>query len=95
MDVSPTSPVSIAIMTEAILIGYEEVSALTGIPINTLKDHHARRKGLGTKSAVIAGRVRYRRSDVINWVNEQFTRLDEAPAKAPFEPLGKRSLINN
>ncbi|GFG77900.1 hypothetical protein [Mycobacterium paragordonae] len=79
-------------MTESILIGYAEVSALTGIPVNTLKDHHGKRRGLGQKSAVIAGRVRFRKSDVIDWINDQFERPTEAVAERRFSPLGKRLL---
>lgn len=69
------------------IIGYAAVSKmLGGVPINTLKDWRA--KGRGPQSAVIAGKVRYRVSDVENWLNEQFEQQStEAPA---FTPLGAR-----
>lgn len=77
-------------------MGYGEVSELTGIPVYTLKDYRA--KGdKGPRSAVIAGKVKYRRGDVLVWIDEQFEKSGKGgpvtPAKR-FSPLGNRSLVN-
>lgn len=82
-------------MSESILMGYEEVSALLGVPVNTLKDYHAKGKG-GPRSAVIFGKVKYRRADVLAWLDAKFEDSGKCGAKpAPvFSPLGKRSLVN-
>jgi hypothetical protein len=80
-------------MSEPILMGYEEVSALIGVPINTLMDYRAR--GKGPQSAVIGGRVKYRRADVLTWVDECFADSAKgACVERSFKPLGKRSLVN-
>ena len=74
------------------LIGYAEASVLMGgVPINTLKDYRA--KGKGPRSAVIGGRVKYRRSDVLAWIDEQFTQnIDSAGGSSLFKPLGNRAI---
>jgi predicted DNA-binding transcriptional regulator AlpA len=81
-------------MSEPILMGYAELSALIGVPINTLKDYRA--KGKGPRSAVIGGKVKYRQSDVLTWLDEQFGKTAKGNGRpAPtFSPLGKRSLVN-
>lgn len=81
-------------MSESILMGYAEVSAMLGVPINTLKDYRAKRKG--PRSAVIGGKVKYRRTDVLAWLDEQFENGAKGSAKLTpiFSPLGKRSLVN-
>lgn len=81
-------------MSESILIGYAEVSALLDVPINTLKDYRAKRKG--PQSAVIGGKVKYRRADVLAWLDEQFDDFAKGSAKPKpaFAPIGKRSLTN-
>lgn len=80
-------------MSAPILMGYEEVSNLTGIPINTLKDYHAKDKAGGPPSAVICGRVRYRRSDVLVWIDQRFEQAGKRePKPVPvFTPLGRRA----
>jgi len=79
-------------MSDPILMGYEEVSALTGIAVNTLKDYRAKNKAGGPPSAVICGKVRYRRSDVLAWVDAQFEQAAKREPKAMpvFTPLGRR-----
>jgi predicted DNA-binding transcriptional regulator AlpA len=52
------------------LLFIDEVSAWTRIPVNTLKDY--RQRGRGPRSAVIGGKIRYRRSDVGEWLDAQF-----------------------
>lgn len=81
-------------VSESILMGYAEVSALLGVPINTLKDYRAKHRG--PQSAVIGGNVKYRRADVLAWLDEQFDKTAKGGAKpAPtFSPLGKRLLVN-
>lgn len=71
-------------------MGHEEVSALTGIPVNTLKDYRAKRKAGAPPSAVVCGKVRYRRSDVLAWIDEQFEQSREAKPMPVFTPLGPR-----
>lgn len=76
-----------------VLLGHEEVSELAGIPVLTLKDYRA--KGRGPRSAVIAGRVKYRKSDVLAWIDEQFEKSGKGGAAKPgpqFTPLGKRTV---
>lgn len=74
----------------SLLIGYNEASDLTGVPVNTLKDYRA--KGKGPRSAVIGGRVRYRRADVLAWIDEQFEQtVRGAGIKPAFSPLRNRS----
>lgn len=76
-------------------MGYAEVSELVGIPVNTLKDYRANDKG--PHSAVIGGRVKYRRADVLAWIDEQFTQSARGGASKSvkrFKPLGKRSLVD-
>lgn len=66
------------------IVGYAEASKiLGGVPVNTLKDWRA--KGRGPRSAVIAGRVKYRVSDLCAWLDAQFE-----PAEVTFTPLGRR-----
>lgn len=74
------------------LIGYQEASLLTGIPVNTLKDYRA--KGKGPLSAVIGGRVKYRHADVLAWVDGQFDRSAKGASvmRPVFEPLNGRAL---
>lgn len=80
-------------MSESILMGYQEVSVLLGVPINTLKDYRAKREG--PLSAVIGGKVKYRRADVLAWLDDQFDNTTKSNAKPgpAFSPLGKRSLV--
>ncbi|MDV3264922.1 helix-turn-helix domain-containing protein [Mycobacterium avium] len=79
-----------------VLMDQKETSAVTRVPINTLKDWRA--KGIkGPRSAVIGGRVMYRKVDVLAWIDEQFNQSGKgAPPNAGsiFKPLGKRSLLN-
>lgn len=80
-------------MSDSILMSYAEVSALTGIPVNTLKDY--RSKGSkGPISAVIGGHVRYRRADVNDWINRQFEQSGKGGKPVNndpvFTPLGCR-----
>lgn len=71
-----------------------EFSTTAGIPINTLKDYRA--KGKGPQSAVIGGRVKYRRADVLNWIDQQFEQSGKGANIAPrFQPLGNRSRQNS
>lgn len=80
-------------MSAPILMGFEEVSNLTGIPVNTLKDYHAKDKAGGPPSAVICGRVRYRRSDVLTWIDQRFEQAGKSEPKPGlvFTPLGRRA----
>ncbi|GAY15529.1 hypothetical protein MSZK_22550 [Mycobacterium sp. shizuoka-1] len=81
-------------MTKSLLMGMDEFFELTGVPVNTQKDWRAKGGRKGPPSAVIAGKLKYRRVDVMTWIDEQF----EQPAKhaanavAEFSPLGKRAL---
>ena len=82
-------------MSKPILLGYEQTSELTGIPINTLKDYRA--KGKGPRSAVVGGRVKYTREDIDAWIVELFEQSGKggkAAAEPVFTPLGRRSRVN-
>jgi hypothetical protein len=83
-------------VSESILMGYAEVSELTGIPILTLKDYRA--KGIkGPRSALVAGKVKYKRADVLGWIDEQFEKSGKGGMVKPvahFFPLGNRSLVD-
>ena len=76
-------------MSDPILMGYEEVSNLTGIPVNTLKDYRAKKKAGGPPSAVVCGKVRYRRTDVLAWLDAQFDEPVKR-CKQEFTPLGRK-----
>lgn len=82
-------------MSKPILLGYEQVSDLTGIPVNTLKDYRA--KGKGPRSAVVGGRVKYIRADIEAWIADLFEssgKGGKSAAEPLFNPLGRRSLAN-
>ncbi len=51
------------------LMNTEQVSKELGIPVGTLRCY--RSTGIGPKSFKLGGRVRYRRADVVAWVEEQ------------------------
>lgn len=50
-------------------LGMPEVSAMTGVPVATLR--WWRHLGTGPSSFKIANRVRYDRADVVAWLDEQ------------------------
>lgn len=81
-------------MSKSLLMGTDEFFELTGVPINTQKDWRAKGSVKGPQSAVIGGKIKYRRADVMAWLDNQFT----SPAKpiaepaSAFTPLGNRSL---
>ena len=54
------------------LMTMAEVAEMTRIPENTLRFY--RHKGSGPKSALIGGRVMYRRADVDAWITEAFDK---------------------
>ncbi|MGO8849175.1 helix-turn-helix transcriptional regulator [Mycobacterium sp.] len=55
--------------TESALMATKEVEAEFGIPAGTLRYYRA--SGVGPASFRLAGRVRYRRGDVLAWIAEQ------------------------
>lgn len=77
-------------------MGTLEFFELTGVPINTQKDWRAKGSKNGPKSAVIGGKIKYRRADVAAWLDEQFGTSAKQDAKQSqgFSPLGKRALSN-
>jgi excisionase family DNA binding protein len=54
---------------EVELMTTAEVSALLGIPVGTLR--YYRSSGYGPASFRLGGRIRYRRADVMAWVEDQ------------------------
>lgn len=52
------------------LLTMAEVSEMTGVSENTLR--YYRHKGIGPKSGKLAGRVIYRESDVLAWIDAAF-----------------------
>jgi predicted DNA-binding transcriptional regulator AlpA len=48
-----------------------EVSELTRIPLSTLRFY--RHSGQGPRSFLLGGRVVYKRSDVTQWIETQYT----------------------
>ncbi len=75
-------------------MGTDEFFDLTGVPVNTQKDWRAKGGKKGPRSAVIGGKIKYRRTDVMAWLDEQFGEPAEHLVKPvpKFTPLGKRSL---
>ncbi|QZH64725.1 helix-turn-helix domain-containing protein [Mycolicibacterium farcinogenes] len=75
-------------------MGTDEFFELTGVPINTQKDWRAKGSVRGPQSAVIGGKIKYRRSDVLAWLDEQFNVPVKQKGKSlnNFTPLGNRSL---
>ena len=51
------------------LMTTEDVAKVTGIPVGTLR--YFRSTGKGPASFRLAGRVRYRRSEVLGWIADQ------------------------
>jgi predicted DNA-binding transcriptional regulator AlpA len=78
-------------MSDSILMSMQEVSDLLGIPINTLKDHRA--KGRGPQSAVVGGRIKYRRADVLTWVDERFAESAKGANVDRMSRDGRRNVI--
>lgn len=80
-------------MSKSLLMGTDEFHELTGVPVNTQKDWRAKGSAKGPRSAVIGGKIKYRRSDVLAWLDEQFASSAAAKAKpsSEFTPLGNRS----
>lgn len=60
------------------LMTIEEVADLLRTPVNTLR--YWRHKGVGPRAAKMGSTLRYRRADVVAWVDAQF-------AEAPGEHL--------
>lgn len=56
------------------ILGIEEVSSVTGIPVNTLR--YWRQHGQGPKAARFGRRLAYRASDVAAWIDEQFDQAE-------------------
>lgn len=50
-------------------LGMPEVSAMTGVPIDTLR--YWRHLGTGPRAYKVGRRVRYDRADVVAWLDEQ------------------------
>lgn len=55
----------------AVLRTMAEVSEMTRIPVATLR-YYRHLSNKGPRSALLGGRVMYRESDVIDWINAQF-----------------------
>ncbi|MUM33247.1 helix-turn-helix domain-containing protein [Mycolicibacterium sp. CBMA 361] len=78
-------------MSQQLLIGQQELSEITGIPRNTLKDYRAKNKG--PRSAVVGGKVKYRYTDVLTWMDQCFEESERGTDVVPqFTPLGKRAV---
>lgn len=60
----------IAAVQESDLIRIREVHALTTIPVSTLR--YLRNEGKGPRSFKLAGRIVYKRQDVLDWIEEQY-----------------------
>lgn len=58
-----------ATATELEIMNTKEVSTEWGIPVGTLR--YYRSTGSGPASFRLAGRVKYRRADVVAWVEDQ------------------------
>ncbi|WP_367593363.1 helix-turn-helix transcriptional regulator [Mycobacterium colombiense] len=55
--------------SDVVLMSTTEVSAELGIPVGTLR--YYRSSGRGPASFRLGGRIRYRRADVMAWVDDQ------------------------
>lgn len=78
-----------------VLLDQQETSALTRVPVNTLKDWRAKGGVRGPRSHLIGGRVMYRQSDVFAWLDDQLAQTGKGgTACGPFfTPLGRRSVV--
>ncbi|OLT21406.1 helix-turn-helix domain-containing protein [Ornithinimicrobium sp. CNJ-824] len=61
------------------LMTLPQVAELLQRPPATLR--WLRSKGEGPRSAVIAGRITYRRRDVLDWIDAQFAADDSRPVR--------------
>lgn len=77
-----------------VLLDQQETSALTRVPVNTLKDWRAKGGARGPRSHLVGGRVMYRQSDVFAWLDDQLAATAKGGAESVpmFHPLGRRSL---
>jgi predicted DNA-binding transcriptional regulator AlpA len=57
-------------LTEILLM--EEVSELTRIPMSTLRFYRHAGQGQGPRSFRLGGRVCYKRSDVLDWIESRY-----------------------
>jgi len=78
-----------------VLLDQQETSALTRVPVNTLKDWRAKGGIRGPRSHLVGGRVMYRQSDLFAWLDDQLeaTGKGGAVSQPVFAPLGRRSLV--
>ena len=76
-----------------VLLDQQETSALTRVPVNTLKDWRAKGGVRGPRSHLVGGRVMYRQSDVFAWLDDQLAATGKGGAASlpTFTPLGRRS----
>jgi len=81
--------------SDYVLLDQQETSALTRVPVNTLRDWRAKGGLRGPRSHLVGGRVMYRQADVFAWLDDQLVHTGKggtAP-RPTFIPLGRRSLV--
>lgn len=80
--------------SDYVLLDQQETSALTRVPVNTLKDWRAKGGVRGPRSHLVGGRVMYRQSDVFAWLDDQLAQTGKGGAASGpvFTPLGRRAL---
>lgn len=61
----------IAAVQESDLIRIREVHALTTVPVSTLR--YLRAEGKGPRSFKLGGRIVYKRQDVLDWIEAQYS----------------------
>jgi hypothetical protein len=78
-----------------VLLDLQQTSALTRVPVNTLKDWRAKGGVRGPRSHLVGGRVVYRQSDVFAWLDDQLAETGKggSGSEPKFTPLGRRSLL--
>lgn len=59
----------------AVLIGVEETAALLNVPVATLR--WMRHKGEGPRGVSIGGRIKWKREEVLAWIDQQFAEAEQ------------------
>lgn len=77
-----------------VLLDLQETSALTRVPVHTLKDWRAKGGVRGPRSHLVGGRVMYRQVDAFAWLDDQLAQTGRGGevSRPVFTPLGRRSL---
>ena len=59
------------------LLGIQEVSALSGLPVSTLYQQRYKRVGIGALAISVGRHLKWRPEDIERWLDEQTERARE------------------